>query len=101
MKVNGESIYGTSASQSISQPSWGRITHKGDDFYLHVFNWPANGQLTVSGIGQIDASPMARLLADKDRKALKLTRDAKTGSFTISLPPQPSDPIDTVVVLSL
>lgn len=36
MKVNNESIYGTTASP-IEAPEWGRITKKGDDWYLFVF----------------------------------------------------------------
>ena len=46
MKMNGESIYGTSASQLGSFP-WGRSTTKGTTAYLHVFTWPADGKLVV------------------------------------------------------
>ena len=46
MKVNGASIYGTTAS-TIGQPQWGRSTTKGDMIYLHVFDWPQDGKLAV------------------------------------------------------
>ena len=39
MKVNGESIYGTSASPFKSL-AWGRCTRKGSRLYLHVFSRP-------------------------------------------------------------
>lgn len=101
MKVNGESIYGTSACPLIRQPSWGRVTQKGETLYLHVFAWPANGELTVPKVGLTGAVPTAYFLADKERHPLKLTRNTDAGSIKISLSPQPLDPIDTVVVLSL
>jgi alpha-L-fucosidase len=43
MKVNGESIYGTTASP-FAKLAWGRATQKPGKIYLHVFNWP-DGQL--------------------------------------------------------
>jgi len=54
MKVNGESIYGTTASP-FNNLEWGRATQKQEGnttkLYLHVFNWPANGQLIVPSLG--------------------------------------------------
>ena len=46
MKLNGESIYGTSAGPFKSL-GWGRCTRKGPRLYLHVFNRPADGILLV------------------------------------------------------
>ena len=52
MKVNGESIYGTSASP-IGKPAWGRCTAKTvggkTTLYLHVFDWPKDGKLPWRG----------------------------------------------------
>jgi len=54
MKVNGESIYGTTASP-FNNLEWGRATQKQEGnttrLYLHVFNWQANGQLIVPSLG--------------------------------------------------
>ena len=107
MKINGKSIYGTKASSLKNQPAWGRVTQNGDNFYLHVFDWPKNGKLVVSEIGRTQAMLTAHFLASEDKtnlfgkRDLKLTQDSKAGTVTIDLPPQPSDPIDTVVVLTL
>ena len=64
MKVNGEAIYGTTASPT-PRPEWGRITKKAADgkttLYLHVFDWPADGKLPV-GVGNEVAE--CYLLAD-------------------------------------
>ena len=48
MKVNGEAIYGTTASP-FAKLAWGRSTTKlrkdGGTLYLHVFDWPKDGKL--------------------------------------------------------
>jgi alpha-L-fucosidase len=95
MKVNGESIYGTKASPLKAQPAWGRATRKGDTIYLHVFDWPLDGKLTVEGLKAPPKS--AYLLAGKTN--LKFT--TLDGSTMIELPEKPLDPIDTVIVLKL
>jgi alpha-L-fucosidase len=100
MKINGELIYGTKASSLKTQPSWGRVTQNSDFFYLHVFDWPKNGKLAVPELGWQQAPMMAHLLADKT-KNLKLTTDFTNKTVVIDLPPQPPDPIDSVVVLVL
>lgn len=46
MKVNGESIYGTTASP-FTDLKWGRATRKGQSIYLIVENWPQDGKLSV------------------------------------------------------
>jgi len=68
MKTNGEAIYGTTASP-FSRLPWGRCTTKrrpdGTTLYLHVFDWPTNGRLTVPGLRSAVRS--ARLLAGGKR----------------------------------
>jgi len=54
MKVHHEAIYGTSASPFKHLP-WGRCTQKAAQdgttrLYLHVFEWPADGNLLVPGL---------------------------------------------------
>jgi alpha-L-fucosidase len=68
MRTNGEAIYGTEAGPfSISTPpTWGRATQKlkpgGDTtLYVHIWNWPADGKLVLSGVQQ--AARSARMLA--------------------------------------
>ncbi len=69
MKVNGESIYGAAACPFATAPAWGRVTQKPGKLYLHVFDWPANGKLTLPALnGRKPAS--AHLLADPKRAAL-------------------------------
>ena len=46
MKVNSESIYGTTASP-FKKIAWGKCTQKPGKLYLHVFDWPTDGRLLV------------------------------------------------------
>jgi alpha-L-fucosidase len=96
MAVNGESIHGTTASP-FGRPEWGRCTAKANKRYLHVFQWPAQGQLVVPLAGaNVDK---AYLLADKKHAKLPVTAGAD--KVTISLPEKAPDSIDSVVVLVL
>ncbi len=98
MKVNGESIYGTTASPFTRLP-WGRCTKKlnatGATLYLHVFDWPEDGKLLVPGLRNEVRS--AWLLATD--KTLRTT--ATDDGVTVQVPAEPLDPIDAVVVLEV
>ncbi len=98
MKVNGESIYATTASP-FTKLTWGRCTKKlsdtGATLYLHVFNWPKDGKLVVPGLHNEVRS--AWLLANDKT----LTVAATGEGVVVSVPSEPLDPIDTVVVLEV
>ncbi|MFN9125270.1 MAG: alpha-L-fucosidase, partial [bacterium] len=57
MKVNGEAIYGTTASPFQRLP-WGRATQKAGVLYLHVHEWPRDGRLVVPMQGEVRAARM-------------------------------------------
>ncbi|HTI10822.1 MAG TPA: alpha-L-fucosidase [Puia sp.] len=96
MKINGEAIYATQASP-LPPLTWGRCTKKetkeGTALYLIVFDWPANGQLTVPGIKNPVLS--AKLLAGG--KELKTA--AAAGDLVITTPAEPVNKIATVIKL--
>ena len=71
MDVNGEAIYGTSASP-FKKLAWGRCTQKPGKLYLHVFDWP-QGELIVPGLK--NTVTKAYLLADPQKKPLNVTSD--------------------------
>ncbi len=100
MQVNSEAIYGTDASPFVDLP-WGRCTKKeiegGTRLYLHVFDWPAGGTLTVPGI--FNAAKGAYLLADSTRLPLTVTRSED--ALVVYLPATCPDTVDAVVVLDL
>jgi len=95
MDVNGQSIYGTTASP-FARLAWGRCTKKPGLLFLHVFDWPADGKLVVPGLE--NEVGRAYLLADANR-ALEVTRAGER--IVIDLPQKAPDPIDTVVVLAI
>ena len=94
MKVNGESIYGTTASPFSTQPEFGRVTSKPGKLYLHVFNWPTDGNLVVPAIGK---SVKRAYLVSAPKQSLTVS---ETGNgLLVKLPVTATDPIATVVVL--
>ncbi|MFT3949898.1 MAG: alpha-L-fucosidase [Agriterribacter sp.] len=95
MKVNGKSIYGTTASPFDYLP-WGRCTRKGDKLYLHVFNWPADGKIKVPMTTKVVS---AWLLSDKSEKSLKYK--TVSGGLSVNLPGTAPDSIASVVVLQI
>lgn len=95
MDVNGEAIYGTTASP-VEPPAWGRYTKKPGKLYAHVFNWPEDGSLEAP-IGDLKATG-AYLLSDASRTPLPVK--AGSGSVTIQIPTEAPDAIASVVVIT-
>ena len=93
MKINGDSIYGTSASL-FSKLDWGRSTTKPGKLYLHVFEWPSDGKLQVPGL--ISKAESAYLLADPK---IELNIDYQSDSAVILVPEKAPDTIVSVIVL--
>jgi len=101
LSINGESIYGSQAFDLVKdQHDWGKITcRKHTDgttkIYLHVYNWPLNRKLPVTGI---KAKPLkAYLLADPEKTALP--SDTRGVLTVLDLPSKSPDPLVSVVVL--
>lgn len=96
-KVNGEAVYGTTASPFTILP-WGRATKKVEGntttLYLHVFAWPKDGKLLVPGL--TSKIQTARLLAN--RKSLKAI--TTTEGLMIDVPARAPDPVASVIVLT-
>lgn len=99
MAVNGESIYGTTASP-LGKFEWGRCTMKkipsGTTLYLHVFDWPDDGTLLAPGLKSL--AQRAYLLADNTELNTESVDDGLLlGPFT----DEPIDPYNSVVVVEL
>ncbi len=98
MKINGESIHGTTASP-FEHIKWGRVTQKkiGENtrLYLHVFDWPTDVKLQIGGI----ANKPWKVVGLIDKKNLSFT--AKNNNITIELPASPADMINTVIVVDI
>lgn len=99
MRVNGAAIYGTSASPFEKQ-AWGRCTQKrlpdgNTRLFLHVFNWPADGQLLLPALP--NAPLQASLLAD----GKAVPADLSDGRIHLALPATAPDRVATVIALDV
>ena len=100
LEINGESIYGTEAFDlDKDQHDWGKITCKNNPgnfkLFLHVFNWPLNKTLRLTGIS--DNPLKVYLLSDKQKSPLPFSH---AGPFTeIKLSELQPDPYVSVVVV--
>ncbi len=94
MDVNGDSIYGTTASL-FPNLDWGRSTTKGRHIYLHVFKWPTSGTLLVPGLQTPVES--AHILGS----AAPLSTAVSSAGVEVELPATAPHPIATVIELRL
>jgi alpha-L-fucosidase len=97
MRINGHSIYGTTASPFPIQLSFGRATSKPGVVYLHVFDWPTDGKLIVPTFGK--RVRQAHLLA-ASKVRLKVNQTPDTLEIQ-GIPDTAPDKVATVIVLEL
>lgn len=95
LAMNGEAIYGTSASPFEKAPVWGRVTRKPGKLYLFIFDWPADGKLWVNIGNKVTG---AHLLTRPD---MALTTAADEGRVVIRLPDAAPDGAVSVVALEI
>ena len=114
MQVNGEAIYGTSATvfgYELGKPVKGktgygketevssgndwRCTTKPGKIYLHVFNWPTNGTFELLGL----QSKVTKAYLLPGRKELKVNQTSSVVS--IALPAGAPDKIASVICLEI
>lgn len=97
MDINGESIYGTTASPFFKL-TWGRSTQRmeeeGSTLYLHVFQWPEDKLLRLPAI----QTKVEEVFLLSDRKQALESR-FEEGDLLIVLPSEMPDPANTVVVV--
>ena len=90
LKVNGDSIYGTTYGPLQTLP-FGKTTAKGNAVYLHVFDWPKGTELEIpalkGGVSQVT------LLATGE----KLHYEQSGDRVTITVPRKAPDPYDSVL----
>lgn len=94
MKVNNEAIYGTTASP-FQALDWGYCTQKPGKLYLHVFDVPTSGKITVP---LSNALSNVRILGD-DVHALQISPSAE--GQVISLPTNFAGELPLVVAVEV
>ncbi len=100
MRVNGEAIYKTEASP-FEKLEWGRCTQRvsGNEtiLYLHLFEWPRNGNLVVSGL----TNHIIRAYALSDPSKKELPFEKAGTNLSINLDNLTQSKYATVVVLEI
>ena len=92
MRVNGEAIYGTSASL-FSSASF-RATTKGNRIYLFITDWPEVPPFTLPGL--MTPIRKAHLLADPAQTPIVIQ---SPGAQSLILPRNAPDPVCSVIAL--
>jgi alpha-L-fucosidase len=92
MRVNGEAIYGTTASP-FANLRWGRATSRAGKVYLHVFDWPADGRLYVP----VESEPAKAYLLASPHLTYPMKREGSGVTLTVGTG-RPSE-IASVIVL--
>ena len=95
LKKNGEGVYGTTAGP-IQNVDWCRSTQKDGSVYIHVFDWPSDGKLKLSGLGR--AISEATILGDS--KDNNLSIEVRDTFVVINGPVNAPDPIVSVIKLT-
>ena len=102
MRANGQSIYGCTKS-AIPKPEWGRITQKGNELYLHVYE-NTLGPLPLFGINAQSIDSIRQL---SDGREIPLSHSWVHSDYPdmtfADLGPDPTldDGTDTVLKLTL
>ena len=94
LATNGEAISGTTASP-YGMPAWGRYTVKQGRVYAHVFDWPKDGRLVLTGLKEKPVR--AYVLADGQA----LTVEQADSGLVVQLPRVPPSTIAAVIVLQV
>jgi alpha-L-fucosidase len=95
LKINGQAIYGTTASPFKEQLPWGRCTRKESKnstiLYLTVFNWPSDGKLIAPDLtNKVISSTLLE-------NGTKLQSTSTANGLIISVPTNAPDSIASVI----
>ncbi len=80
MKIYGASIYGATRSPFETEPEWGFFTKNEGKLFVHVFNWPQEGVLSIPAL----TNSIAKIyLMNDPEKALDYT--VEDGKIQVTL----------------
>ena len=93
MAVNGDAIYGTTASP-FDKPEWGRYTQKPGKLFAHVFDWPEHNKLVIP----MESKNIKRVYL-LSAPGADIRFQAMPGETVLLLPTQAPDNIASVIVV--
>lgn len=95
MEANAQSIRGCGRTP-LPQQGWGVVTRRDRTLYLHVFDWPKQGHLTVGGL----KTPVKRAsLLSNPSLALNAKTSGMLDVVITGLPSTAPDPDNSVIML--
>jgi alpha-L-fucosidase len=92
LKIYGEAIYGN-VPTGLPVQNWGVTTRRGDILYLHVYDWPEDGQLIVGGL--TSGISEARILSGETVESLRISEK----DVMLKLPARAPDTANTVIAV--
>ncbi|NQU52101.1 MAG: alpha-L-fucosidase [Bacteroidetes bacterium] len=99
MDVNRESIYKASETPFPQGQTWGAVTSKEGKIFLHVFEWPENNTLVLSGLNNKVIS--AKIKEGDLKLDFKQNKNKTAPQLIITLPDSAPDEINTVIELEI
>ena len=93
MRINIQSIQGTTAGRFRDLP-FGRSTTKGNCIYLHIFDWPKDGRITLPGLMN---TPAEATFLKEPNCPIGITGDAT--DVILAVPDTAPDSLVTVIKL--
>ena len=96
LDVNGESIYGTKKGP-LKKQSWGVSTVKGNNLYLHIFDWPKESKFIINGV--LGKVKKAYFLHEKGLPFTKKVKFAQKTNRALELDLEGHKPFDYVSTL--
>lgn len=100
LKQYGEAVYGNTGLNLKQQPDWGKLTYnpKKKALYAHIFNWPLDKLLRLTGIKN---TPKSIHLLNGEGSTEELEFEQIGPILHISLPDKAPNPYDAVVQIEL
>jgi alpha-L-fucosidase len=104
MSLHGDSIYGTRAAPVFPyNQKWGFVTYRPGKVYLHILDWQAAGRsIFLSSMRNrvVRAYPLADPSLELAFRQFDYPAEPEC-RLTVTLPPQPLHPADTVICLEV
>lgn len=94
LKINGVSIYGTTAGP-IRPGDYGVTTAKGNNLYVHILKWPKGDTLSLPAI------PGKTVASAKTLSGAAVVFERNEKGITLKLDPSKRQEVDTIVNLEL
>lgn len=99
MSINKESLSKASASPFSQGQPWGAVTSQQGKLFLHVFEWPVNNKLVLTGLKNKVES--VRIKSENQKLDFIQNKNTNAAQLEIILPDTAPDKLNTVIELEI